>query len=71
MTMKLYKIDTENVLFTGDLHGEFSVITVTINRYNLENCAIVVCGDIGIGFEKKEKYRQKFNPLTKKLKKKS
>mgnify|MGYP003517724260 FL=1 len=40
--MKLYKIDTENVLFAGDLHGEFSVITVTINRYKLENCAIVV-----------------------------
>ena len=69
--MKLYKIDTENVLFTGDLHGDFSVIATTINRYNLENCAIVVCGDIGIGFEKEEFYRQKFNHLTKTLKKKN
>ena len=69
--MKLYKIDTENVLFTGDLHGDFSVIATTINRCNLENCAIVVCGDIGIGFEKEEFYRQKFNHLTKTLKKKN
>ena len=69
--MKLYKIDTENVLFTGDLHGEFSVINTTINRYNLENCVIVVCGDIGIGFEKEDYYIQKFNHLSKTLKKKN
>ena len=59
--MKLYEIDTENVLFTGDLHGEFSVISTTINKYNLEHYAIVACGDIGIGFEKEEFYRQKVN----------
>lgn len=69
--MKLYKIDTENVLFTGDLHGKFSVINTTINRYILENCAIVVCGDIGIGFEKEDYYVQTFNHLTKTLKKKN
>ena len=69
--MQLYKIDTENVLFTGDLHGEFSVINTTINRYNLENCVIVVCGDIGIGFEKEDYYIQKFNHLSKTLKKKN
>ena len=69
--MQLYKIDTENVLFTGDLHGEFSVINTTINRYNLENCVIVVCGDIGIGFEKEGYYIQKFNHLSKTLKKKN
>ena len=59
-----YKVDTENVLFTGDLHGDFSVIATTINKYKLENCAIVVCGDIGIGFEKEEFNSQKFNHLT-------
>lgn len=69
--MKIYKIDTDNVYFAGDLHGEFPTINVTINRLNLENCAIIVCGDIGIGFEKEEYYNQTFNHLTKTLSKKN
>lgn len=69
--MKIYTIDTDNIFFTGDLHGEFQIINVTINRYNLENCAIVVCGDIGIGFEKEDYYTQTFNKISKTLKKKN
>jgi predicted phosphodiesterase len=69
--MKIYKIETENIYFAGDLHGEFPTINVTINRFNLDNCAIVVCGDIGIGFEKEEYYIQTFNHLTKTLAKKN
>lgn len=69
--MKIYKIETDNIYFAGDMHGEFSTINVTINRFNLDNCAIVVCGDIGIGFEKEEYYIQTFNHLTKSLAKKN
>lgn len=69
--MKLYKIDTDSILFTGDLHGEFSSINVSINTYNLDNCAIVICGDIGLGFEKEEYYVQTFKHITKTLKKKN
>ena len=69
--MKLYQIDTDNVFFTGDLHGEFTTINTTINRYNLENCVIIVCGDIGIGFEKEDYYVQTFNKLTKVLSRKN
>lgn len=69
--MKLYTLETDDVIFTGDLHGEFSTINVTINTYNLENCAIIFCGDIGLGFEKEEHYRQIFNHITKTIKKRN
>lgn len=69
--MKLYQIETDNIYFSGDLHGEFATINVTINKYGLENCAIVVCGDIGIGFEKEEYYKNTFNHISKTLKKKN
>lgn len=69
--MKLYKVDNDNIYFSGDLHGEFKTINVTINKYNLEDCSIIVCGDIGIGFEKEEYYNQTFNRITKTLKKRN
>lgn len=68
----IYKIlEIKDVFFAGDLHGEFKAINFTINRYDLENCAIIVCGDIGIGFEKEEYYRQTFAHISKTLKKKN
>lgn len=54
-----------------ETYGEFKIINVTINRYNLDNCAIVICGDIGIGFEKEEYYNQTFKHLTKTLQKRN
>lgn len=69
--MKIYRIETDNIYFAGDLHGEFPTINVTINKFNLNNCAIIVCGDIGIGFEKEEYYNQTFQRLTKTLSKKN
>lgn len=64
--MKIYKTDTDIVYFAGDLHGEFAKINVTINNRNIDNCIIIFCGDIGLGFEKEEYYRQVFNKITKK-----
>ncbi len=69
--MKLYKTETDNILFTGDLHGDFEAINVAINGNDLDNCGIIFCGDIGLGFEKEEHYRLKFNHLTKNLKKRN
>ena len=69
--MKVYNSETNNIFFAGDIHGEFQTINVSINQYNLSDCAIVFCGDIGIGFEKEEYYIQTFNKLTKVLKKKN
>lgn len=69
--MKRYSIETENIYFAGDLHGEFHAISYTINKYNLQSCAIIICGDIGIGFEKEEYYNQIFNKLTKTLTKRN
>lgn len=69
--MVTYNINTNNIYFAGDLHGEFKTINVTINRYNLDNCAIIICGDIGIGFEKEEYYNQTFNHISKTLQKRN
>lgn len=69
--MNIYKIDTDDVYFAGDLHGEFKTINITINRYNLENCGIIICGDIGIGFEKEEYYVQTFRHISKTLQKRN
>lgn len=69
--MRIYKIETNDIYFAGDLHGEFPTINVTINKFNLENCAIVICGDIGIGFEKENYYAQIFSHITKTLRKRN
>lgn len=69
--MKIYHTEIDNILFAGDLHGEFPTINSTINKLNLSNCAIIFCGDIGIGFEKEEYYNQTFKKLTKVLKKRN
>lgn len=67
--MKVYKTDIDNTLFAGDIHGQFEDISSTISRYSLSDCNIIVCGDIGIGFEKEEYYNQMFNRLSKSLSK--
>lgn len=69
--MNIYKLENDDVFFCGDLHGLFEEINVTIHKYNLNDCSIVFCGDIGIGFEKEEYYRQVFNHLTKTLRRKN
>lgn len=67
--MRVYECDCEYLYFTGDIHGAFDLVASTIKKSGLENCGIVFCGDIGIGFEKEEYYTNKFNrfikPLTK------
>lgn len=69
--MKIYSVDTDEIYFVGDLHGDFSQINVFTHSKNLENCAIIICGDIGIGFDSDEYYRQVFNHITKTLSKRN
>lgn len=69
--MRIYKTDLDAVFFAGDLHGEFDGIVSTINSYNLRDCNIVVCGDIGFGFEKEGYYHQTFHKISKTLKKRN
>ena len=41
----------DNILVCGDIHGDVNVITDFIKKMELHNCAIIVAGDFGIGFE--------------------
>lgn len=56
-----YKID--NLIFTGDLHGNFEAIRFQIKNQKIKNSLMVFCGDIGFGFESPKHYR----PILKKI----
>lgn len=40
------------VYVTGDLHGNFHWLKQAIEKYDLRECTIIVCGDVGLGFSK-------------------
>jgi hypothetical protein len=48
---KKYKVETEHLYCTGDIHGEFKpMIFDLIWQYKLKDSAIIVVGDCGLGF---------------------
>jgi len=58
----------ETLCMSGDIHGKFNDVVWQIDeRYKMENSLTIVCGDIGIGFESKEHYKQIFPKLDKRL----
>lgn len=60
------------IYFTGDIHGEFMpLVFVLTKRYNLSDCSVIVCGDIGMGFCKFNYYIDTFKTMNKKLAKKN
>ena len=60
------------IYFTGDIHGEFMpLVFVLTKRYNLSDCSVIVCGDIGMGFYKFNYYIDTFKTMNKKLAKKN
>lgn len=46
----LYKIK-EPIYICGDIHGNFHWLKPYIEKYDLSDCSIVFCGDIGLGFK--------------------
>lgn len=67
---RIYKANNNFFIFVGDIHGEFeSFVYTLINRYELRDANIVVCGDFGLGFHKQNYYTDIFKKLNKKLKK--
>lgn len=40
----------EPIYICGDIHGQFDLIKPHIEKYDLSNCSIIFCGDIGLGF---------------------
>ena len=43
--------DKETIFAIGDIHGEFAAIANWIKTNDLRDCAIIFCGDFGLGFE--------------------
>ena len=62
----IYKSSHGTVYATGDIHGNFTGLVKFVAE-NLENCDVIVCGDIGVGFEKCAHYENVFAKLDTKL----
>lgn len=45
------KLEYEYVLYCGDIHGEWNDFYRQVKKFQLSECNIVVCGDIGLGFD--------------------
>ena len=61
--MILFNCGKPALFATGDLHGEWGLLENYIKR-NLTDCALVVCGDIGLGFESRGYYEQLFKKMN-------
>lgn len=58
----------ENVYVTGDIHGEFATLTYTVSQVKkYTNSLIIVCGDIGLGFNSEVKDLNNLNQVESKL----
>jgi len=65
----IIKTDKEALYAIGDIHGEFAAIANWIKRCDLQNCAVIFCGDFGLGFEslaQEKKFLTKANRLCEK-----
>lgn len=51
----------------GDIHGEFEELIYNLKRFEIEDAVVIIAGDCGIGFEKKEHYTQLYNKINKTL----
>lgn len=64
----LLKFENQPVYCIGDLHGAWNLLKQFIEEKDIENCIIIICGDIGIGFEHNEVTSKKLEVLNKFLK---
>lgn len=49
-------LNCDTVYATGDLHGHFDGLKYYVKNILPSDCALIVCGDIGFGFEKEAHY---------------
>lgn len=61
--VNLLKYKTDNIIFTGDLHGNFDAISFQIKNQKIKDSLLIFCGDIGFGFESPKHYQ----PIIKKI----
>ena len=45
------KLKYEYVTFCGDIHGEWNELYKQVKKFQLSECNLIICGDIGLGFE--------------------
>lgn len=55
-----------DLYIVGDIHGTWDIICYKIKYYNIQNALIIICGDCGFGFERKEYYIQHIIPKWRK-----
>lgn len=69
MSIKLYDIPSQykSLYICGDIHGEFPTLVYELQRHGIEDAAIIVAGDCGIGFEQPTYYDRLYHKLQPKL----
>lgn len=50
--MNRIKLINDYTIFVGDIHGEWIDLYRKTKKYDLTDCTLILCGDIGIGFER-------------------
>ena len=59
-------ITSNNIIFFGDIHGEFETLLFRIKRdaKDFKDTILIILGDCGIGFYKEQYYRNLFNKMN-------
>ncbi len=57
-------INSKRLCCIGDIHGAFDGLTGWFRQYDLQDATLVFCGDVGLGFESEEYYKQTFRKLN-------
>ena len=68
--VKTYSFPDANcVIVSGDIHGDFNLLVYKLCvQYAMTNTLLIVAGDCGFGFEKKEYYENVYRRIQKRLK---
>ena len=49
--------DAKNIIVSGDIHGDYNhLIFKLCSQYQMRDTVLIVAGDCGFGFEKKESF---------------
>lgn len=59
-----------SICFGGDIHHEFNLVLNKIKRFEIYNTVILLCGDVGFGFESYNSYKDHIIPRMHKVLKK-
>jgi len=62
-------LNFDYIFVCGDIHGELDVIPNFLKANDLKNCAIIVVGDFGVGFDDVIKEDRRMNHFNNRLKK--